>query len=124
MDAYLHRASIVVLSGRLLPGTPVDAYRRLTELSHGHGAQVVLDAAGPAFKNALAAGPEVVTPNRSELASASGSRCDTLMEGVGACRKLEARGARLVVATIGADGAAATRGTEAWRARPNFSNAV
>jgi tagatose 6-phosphate kinase len=117
MDAVLHRASVVVLSGSLPPGTPVDAYRRLTELSHLHGAQVVLDAAGPAFEDALAAGPEVVTPNRSELASASGSRCGTLMEVVAACRKLEARGARVVVATLGADGAVATRGTEAWRAR-------
>jgi tagatose 6-phosphate kinase len=117
MDGVLHRSSIVVLSGSLPPGTPVDAYRHLTEMAHGHGAQVVLDAAGPAFQDALAAGPEVVTPNQSELALASGSRCGTLMEVVGACRKLEARGARAVVATLGADGAVATRGAEAWRAR-------
>ena len=38
MDDVLHRTSIVVLSGSLPPGTPVDAYRRLTEMAHGHGA--------------------------------------------------------------------------------------
>lgn len=117
MDAHFHKASIVVLSGSLPPGAPVNAYRHLTELSHGHGAQVVLDATGPAFEDALAAGPEIVTPNRSELASASGLRCGTVIEVVDACRKLEGRGARVVVATLGADGAVATRGTEAWRAR-------
>ena len=94
MDAHFHKASIVVLSGSLPPGAPVNAYRHLTELSHGHGTQVVLDATGPAFEDALAAGPEIVTPNRSELASASGLRCGTVIEVVDACRKLEGRGAR------------------------------
>lgn len=117
MEAHLHEASVVVLSGSLPPGTPVDAYRHLTELSHNHGANVVVDAAGPALEHALAAGPEFVTPNRPELKSASGLGCDTLDEVVDACHKLEDRGARGVVATLGPDGAVATRGAQAWRAR-------
>lgn len=117
MDANLAGASIVVLSGSLPPGAPMDAYGQLTRMSHTLGARVVLDAAGVALEEGLAAAPEIVTPNRSELASISGSSCASLVEVFRACRLLEARGARAVVATLGADGAVATRGTEAWRAR-------
>jgi fructose-1-phosphate kinase PfkB-like protein len=62
MEAHLHRASIVVLSGSLPLGTPVDAYRHLTELSHGHGAQVVLDAASPGFEDGVDVMLELLVP--------------------------------------------------------------
>jgi tagatose 6-phosphate kinase len=113
----LEGASVVVISGSLPPGTPIDAYRRLVEVSHSLRAQVVLDSAGPAFEMALAAGPDVVTPNRSELAGLLGSSCNSLDEVVTAGHALGARGARTVVATLGADGAVAVTGTQVWQAR-------
>lgn len=125
-DGLVSRAAVVVLAGSLPPGAPVDAYRQLAERAHGHGALVVLDTSGIALERALGARPEVVTPNRSELAGASGSRCGTVAEVVEACRSLEAMGAGAVVATLEGDGAIATQGEGAWRARHpvRFGNPV
>lgn len=61
-------ADVVVLSGSLPKGLPADAYATLVRASP---APVVLDADGPALAEGAAAGPAVITPNRSELARAS-----------------------------------------------------
>jgi tagatose 6-phosphate kinase len=110
-------AVVVVLSGSLPPGAPVDAYRQLVIAAHGHGARVVLDASGAALRSALDVGPDLVTPNRSELQEISGLQCGTVAEVVVACRVLQKLGAQAVVATLGGDGAIATEGENIWRAR-------
>jgi tagatose 6-phosphate kinase len=61
-------ADVVVLSGSLPKGLPADAYATLVRAT---SAPVVLDADGPALAGGAAAGPAVITPNRSELARAS-----------------------------------------------------
>lgn len=61
-------ADVVVLSGSLPAGLPVDAY---VALVRGTSAPVVLDAGGPALAAGASVGPAVITPNRGELAAAS-----------------------------------------------------
>ncbi|SMC97087.1 1-phosphofructokinase family hexose kinase [Lentzea albidocapillata] len=61
-------ADVVVLSGSLPQGLPDDAYATLVRSAP---VPVVLDADGPALALGAAAGPAVITPNRSELAAAS-----------------------------------------------------
>ncbi len=92
-------ASVVVLSGSLPPGVPVDGYATLVRLCRDAGAAVILDADGESLRLALVAGPDVVKPNRSELAHATGTHDVTA--GVDALR---AMGARDVVVSAGPDG--------------------
>lgn len=92
-------ASAVVLSGSLPPGVPVDGYADLVARVHEAGAVVVLDADGEALRSALRAGPDVIKPNREELAAATGIQ--GVAEGVAALR---ARGARDLVVSAGPDG--------------------
>ena len=92
-------ATVVVLSGSLPPGVPDDAYAELVDLGHAHEARVIVDADGAALRGALRSGPDLVVPNRAELARATGAR--DLAVGVAALREL---GARNVLVSCGADG--------------------
>lgn len=92
-------ATTVVLSGSLPPGSPRDGYAALVRRCHDEGAVVVLDADGEALRLGLAAGPDVVKPNRVELAETTG--VDDVPLAVQALRDL---GARDVVVSAGPDG--------------------
>jgi 1-phosphofructokinase family hexose kinase len=92
-------AAVVVLAGSLPPGLADDAYAELVDLGHVHGAQVVVDADGAALRGALTSGPDLVVPNRAELAGATGT--GDVAAGVAALREL---GARDVLVSCGADG--------------------
>ncbi|MGW3233388.1 1-phosphofructokinase family hexose kinase [Kitasatospora sp. NPDC001095] len=112
-EHLLPGASVVVLSGSLPPGLPVDAYRRLVERARAHGVPAVLDADGPALLRALPARPAVVKPNAHELAAATG--CP---DPAGGARRLREAGAEAVVASLGPDGLLALTPEGRWRARP------
>ncbi|MFD8786819.1 1-phosphofructokinase family hexose kinase [Kitasatospora sp. NPDC059599] len=112
-EHLLPGASVVVLSGSLPPGLPVDAYRGLAERARAHGVAVVLDADGPALVRALPARPAVVKPNAHELAAATGTADPA--EGA---ERLRAAGAEAVVASFGPDGLLALTSEGRWRARP------
>jgi 1-phosphofructokinase family hexose kinase len=55
-----------VMSGSLPPGASQGLYADLVDAAHRHGCQVVLDAARQDLRDALTAGPDVVTPNLAE----------------------------------------------------------
>jgi 1-phosphofructokinase family hexose kinase len=92
-------ATVVVLSGSLPPGLPDDAYAELVDVGHAHEARVIVDADGAALRGALRSGPELVVPNRAELARATGAQ--DLAVATAALREL---GARNVLVSCGADG--------------------
>ena len=98
-------ADWVAVSGSLPPATPVDFYARLIELLRPSGTRVAVDTSGPPLLAALSAGPDVVKPNREELAEASGRPVATLGDAVAAAEDLRGRGAKSVLASLGADGA-------------------
>ncbi|MEU9671105.1 1-phosphofructokinase family hexose kinase [Streptomyces bobili] len=106
-------ASVVVLSGSMPPGVPVDAYARLIRVATAEGALTVLDTSGPALTTALEAGPDVVKPNAAELAEVTGRK-----DLVTAAAELRSRGARTVVASAGPAGLHAITAEGAWRAAP------
>jgi tagatose 6-phosphate kinase len=113
VDVELRRARALVLSGSLPRGVPGDAYAILCERAAGVGVPVVLDADGEALRQGLAGGPDVVKPNREELAVVA--RSADVREGAA---RLRALGARSVVASLGAEGLLAVTGEGSWRARP------
>ncbi|MDG6107499.1 1-phosphofructokinase family hexose kinase [Dactylosporangium aurantiacum] len=60
-------AAVVVLSGSLPQGLPVDAYAQLVRLARRYDCRSVLDTSGAALRLGAAAGPDVVKPNADEL---------------------------------------------------------
>ncbi|GAB3985615.1 1-phosphofructokinase [Actinoallomurus acanthiterrae] len=98
-------ASWVVTCGSLPPGVPTEIYARLCEFFTAAGVRVAVDSSGPALLAALEAKPVLVKPNREELAEAVGRPVGSLGDVIEAAEELRDRGARTVLASLGADGA-------------------
>ncbi|MGW2161415.1 1-phosphofructokinase [Nonomuraea sp. NPDC001699] len=100
-----HVADWVVLSGSLPLYMPAEVYPSMCRSFAAAGLRVAVDTSGPALQTALKAGPELVKPNREELAEVTGMRLTCLGDAIEAAEKMRASGARTVLASLGADGA-------------------
>jgi 1-phosphofructokinase len=98
-------ADWAVLSGSLPPGVPADIYAELTERLHAIGVRVAVDTDGAALRAVLASAPELIKPNRRELAEATGLSVDDTASALAAIERLRADGADGVLASLGRDGA-------------------
>jgi len=97
--------SWVVLCGSLPPGLDAEAYATLTHRFVAAGLHVAVDTSGPAFRAAVAVGPELVKPNAEELAEAVGRPVHSPSEVIAAARELQDLGARTVLVSLGSQGA-------------------
>jgi 1-phosphofructokinase len=98
-------ASWVVSCGSLPRGLPVDFHAQVVAAAHAEGARAAVDASGEAFAAALAAGPDLVKPNRDELEEAVGRRIETFGQAIDAAHRLLDDGATRVLASFGSAGA-------------------
>lgn len=108
LDAVENKASAgdwVVIGGSLPPGTEPEIVALLVEASHRSGARAALDTSGKGLVAGLGAGPDLVKPNREELADAVGHGAATVADVVASCHELRTLGARQVLCSLGADGA-------------------
>jgi tagatose 6-phosphate kinase len=93
-ERALEGADLLCLSGSLIPGAPVDGYRRLTDLAHRVSVPVALDSHGAYLLHALEGGPELIKVNVREAGAALESRPperDILSWASGAAIALRAR---------------------------------
>jgi 1-phosphofructokinase len=97
----------VVLSGSLPPGWPPDTYATLTRHVHAFGGRVMLDTSGLPFTEALKAVPDIVKPNREELAEHLGRPLPDTNGIIEGARNLlrNYHGMSLVVVSMGSAGA-------------------
>jgi 1-phosphofructokinase family hexose kinase len=108
----------VVLAGSLPRDAPVGTYRRLVEAVHGAGGLVALDASGPALREAIPAGPDLVKPNRAELEELAGRTLPDRAALREAAEELARYGVGTAVVSLGAQGALFLRDGEAVFATP------
>ncbi|MER7057329.1 1-phosphofructokinase family hexose kinase [Streptomyces sp. NPDC000351] len=116
-DVYedlLAGASAVALCGSLPPGVPVGAYAALVRTARAAGVPVLLDTSGEPLRRGVAARPDLIKPNAEELAELTGSH-----EPLRATQSARRRGARSVVASLGAEGLLAVTPEGRWRAAPH-----
>ncbi|MGW9524438.1 1-phosphofructokinase family hexose kinase [Streptomyces diastaticus] len=106
-------AEAVALCGSLPPGVPVGAYAHLIREARAANVPVLLDTSGEPLRRGIAARPDLVKPNATELADLTGTR-----DPRHAARAARRRGARAVVASLGAEGLLAETAAGAWRAAP------
>ncbi|MEA2147458.1 MAG: 1-phosphofructokinase, partial [Solirubrobacteraceae bacterium] len=95
----------VLSCGSLPRGLPVDFHAHVVAAAHAQGARAAVDASGDAFLAALAAGPDLVKPNRDELEEAVGWPIATYGDAVAAARTLVSEGACQVLASFAGAGA-------------------
>lgn len=94
----------ITCCGSLPRGLGPSWYAELVIRAHAVGARIALDTSGPALLAALRERPDVVKPNAGELAEAVGRPLATVGDAVKAAGELRERGARAVLASLGADG--------------------
>jgi 1-phosphofructokinase family hexose kinase len=98
-------ATVAVLTGSLPPGMPADAYSRVVAALPD--TRVIVDASGELLRQALAARPFAIKPNRQEAEAAAGIRIDSVADAAAAVRILSEKGVALAIISLGADGAVA-----------------
>lgn len=118
-------------SGSLPPGSPADAYGRVVATGRQMGLRTVVDATGDVLSQAIAAGPDVVSPNLSEAEAVLIGRSAEVVEPSGpdvvdraadAVVGLVDRGARHAIVSAGSHGAAFNSGTRVlWCAAPKVN---
>ncbi|WP_374668748.1 1-phosphofructokinase family hexose kinase [Ramlibacter sp.] len=109
---------LLVLSGSLPPGVPMDFYAQAARAATAAGRRCVLDASGEALAAGLAAPVFLVKPSLRELAELTGHPLPDPASRLQACRALVARGATQWVAlSLGAEGAMLVGADQAWFAQ-------
>jgi 1-phosphofructokinase len=98
-------AEWLACTGSLPPGAPIDLYARVVERLGSASVKVAIDSSGAPLVAALEAGPDLIKPNREELAEATGRQLLTVGDVVEAAEELRGRGVGAVLASLGADGA-------------------
>ncbi|NEB03804.1 1-phosphofructokinase family hexose kinase [Streptomyces sp. SID13726] len=112
-DDLVPAASAVALCGSLPPGVPVGAYAGLIRTAKAAGVPVLLDTSGEPLRRGVAARPDILKPNATELSELTGSH-DPLR----ATQDARRRGALAVVASLGPQGLLAATPEGRWRATP------
>ncbi|MFF8447844.1 1-phosphofructokinase [Streptomyces leeuwenhoekii] len=107
-------ADWIACCGSLPRGLGPSWYADLVARAHTAGVRIALDTSGPALLRALGERPDVVKPNAEELAEAVGRPLATVGDALKAAGELRERGARAVLASLGADGQLLVDDTGSW----------
>lgn len=109
----IESGDLVVMSGGLPAGAPVDLYARMARIVRVKGARCVVDTGAEPLRAALAEKPDLVKPNLRELSSLVGRPVRRKAEAVAAVREL---GIARAVVSLGAEGALLVTAEGAWHA--------
>ena len=104
----------VLLAGSLTPGGPASFYADVVAAAKAAGKFVVLDASGEPLRAALSAKPDVVKPNRAELAATTGVTIDSDAALRSAVARLIEQGPAWAVVTAGGGATVVSDGREFW----------
>lgn len=95
----------LVVSGSMPPRLAPEQVAALLAEVTATGAKLAVDSSGDALAVALEARPRIVKPNRQELAELVGRPLGSVAEVRAAAEEVRARGADLVLVSLGAEGA-------------------
>ena len=113
---HVGRGDVVVLAGKTPPGVSPELFAEWTSALRRKGVRVCLDADRQVLRAGVAAGPDIIKPNREELSSAVDHELATLDDVVEAAKRLSKNDIGLVAVSLGADGAVFVHGDEVIRA--------
>lgn len=104
----------VTLSGSLPPGVPSDFYAVVIEIAKAAGALTFLDTSGDALRRGIEAGPFFVKPNEAEAKTLLGVEQNGSLDFARAAIAVSTHYKTNVLLSLGARGAMAARGSEAF----------
>jgi 1-phosphofructokinase len=116
IEEVVQAGDIVIFAGSLPPGAPGDFYRTLIGVCRGRSAFSILDSSGVSLAEGIKASPNLIKPNLQELEELAGRPLNNAREALNAAFPLLARGIARVCVSLGAQGAIAAEGTQAFAA--------
>lgn len=96
---------IVVLSGSVPKGVPVDIYKDLTDIANEAGCRVILDVSGQYLSEGIKAKPYLIKPNIHELEELLGEKLENEEDIIRASRNIINNGVAIVCVSMGSKGA-------------------
>lgn len=107
-------ASLLILSGSLPRGLPLDTYQELVSLANDYNVPAILDSSGLPFKYALESGPYLIKPNINELNELAGEKVSFVPDVQRIVKRLLQKGIKNVVVSMGKKGAYLANGKESY----------
>ncbi len=101
----LEHTSVLVCSGGLPNGIPADFYRQLLNVASQKGVPAILDTSNEVLFEGIKARPYLIKPNLRELSAFAGKNLKTLEDVIHASMDIIAVGVRVVVTSMGSEGA-------------------
>jgi 1-phosphofructokinase len=95
----------VVFSGSLPPAMAGDVFSSLLQRLGARGVRLAIDSSGIALSASVAACPDLIKPNRGELAELVGHPLNSIAEVIIAAEQIRVSGVGAVLVSLGADGA-------------------
>jgi len=117
-DIYSHlieKAEVICASGSLPEGMPAETYKHLIVMAKKQGKKFILDTSGEALKQGIEAGPFLVKPNKEELENLVGQPVTKEEEITNAAKILLGKGIKIVVVSLGKEGAIAFCGDHSYK---------
>ncbi len=120
----IKKTKVLVCSGGLPKGLGTETYKRLIEEANKLGIKTILDASGDVLKQGISAKPYLIKPNLRELSTYFQTHFTTETEILNACKEIINRGVKVVVTSLGADGALLVSENAAYKAYPVSVNVI
>ena len=105
IDKILKSGDVLVLAGSIPNTLPDDMYERILARLYGRGVRCVVDATKKLLLNVLKFQPFLIKPNNNELEDLFDTKLKTDEEFLEHAKKLQKKGAKNVLVSMGADGA-------------------
>ena len=118
------QSDFVIFGGSLPPGVPKDIYQLLVKVARDSGSKAILDSDGDPMRQGMKSLPYMIKPNREEVERLVNLKVKNVGEAMRAANILAGTGVKLVVISMGAEGAVAGTTEEVWHARPPQVTAV
>jgi len=103
--AMIDKSDVITISGSVPRGLPDDIYRQMIEAIKEKGKQVILDTSGKLLEEGIKAAPTMIKPNSDEISALLGVDITNRDELIANGKKLQAKGIKYVVISLGGDGA-------------------
>jgi 1-phosphofructokinase family hexose kinase len=115
---WLQGGRVLVVAGSLAPGIPQDAYAGYVRAARDCGVTVILDAHGEPLRRGIAAKPDLIKPNVTEAEGLLGRSLPDATAIIRGAQEIAEQGVRIVVISMGEEGAICVHGQRTWRIRP------
>ncbi|HEY5586940.1 MAG TPA: 1-phosphofructokinase family hexose kinase [Ruminiclostridium sp.] len=114
----IKNTEVLVCSGGLPKGLGTETYARLIEEANKYDVKTILDSSGEVLKLGMIAKPYLIKPNLRELSTYFDTQFTSETQIVKACKEIISGGVKVVVTSLGAEGALLVTEHTAYKAYP------